>query len=314
PKTVTKIEDYAFYYCYELQKVNMYNNVTHIGDFAFSYCWNLRELRLSDNLTTLGKEALSHNYDLTKIYLPKNITSIGEDALLGSQSSPGYEEFYFVDGIYCVKNSYAESYVKGLRLTPTPIDDLRHEPDNGIYISSNFLAGTNVYSNTVTSGESFDTAKTFVEKNKNYYGFNVYTLGAKLNGADAILTDNVDIYIPAGKYPSLLKVFKIEAGELVTVNSQIVSPFSDGKKYIKFTSNSLGSFAVAEYFKITKGDVNGDGKITVSDARLALRTAVSLETLHPAQFSAADLDKSGTIGITEARKILRVAVNLESFD
>lgn len=313
PKTVTKIEDYAFYYCYELQKVNMYNNVTHIGDFAFSFCWNLRELRLSDNLITLGKEALSHNYDLTKIYLPKNITSIGEDALLGSQSSPGYYEYYFVDGIYCVKNSYAESYVKNLNLTPAPTDDLRHEPDSGIYISSNFLVGTNVYSNTVTSGAGFDTAKTFAEGNENYYGFTVYNLGAKLNGADAVLTDDAVIYIPAGKYPSMLKVFKIEAGELVAVSSQIVSPFSDGKKYIKFTSNSLGSFTVAEYFEITKGDADGDGRISVSDARLALRAAAELETLHPAQLLAADLDKSGTVSITEARKILRVAVNLESF-
>lgn len=314
PKTVTKIEDYAFYYCYELTKVNMHNNVTHIGDFAFSYCWNLTSLRLSDNLTSLGKEALSHNYDLTKIYLPKNITSIGEDALLGSTSSPGYEEFYFVDGIYCVQNSYAESYVKSLNLTPTLTNDLRHEPESGIYITSNFEVGTNVYAKGVTSGEDFDIAKSFTQENENYYDFNVYSCGAGLYGKSAVLTEDAVIYIPAGKHYSLLKAFKIEGGKLTPISHEIVSPFSDGKKYIKLTSNSLGSFAITEYFKVIKGDVDGDGKITVSDARLALRAAVSLETLHPAQILAASVNGSGKIGVTEARKILRVAVDLESFD
>lgn len=314
PKTVTKIEDYAFYYCYELKKVNMYNNVTHIGDFAFSYCWNLRELRLSDNVKTLGKEALSHNYDLTKIYLPKNITSIGEDALLGSQASPGYYQYYFVDGIYCVKNSYAHTYVRSLNLTPTLTDDLRYEPDSGIYISSTFEVGTNVYADSVTSGESFNKAKAFVDGNDNYYGFNVYNIGATLNGANVSLSNNADIYIPAFKYPSLLKVFKLEAGSLVAVNSQIVSPFSNGKKYLKVTSSSLGDFVVAEYFKVKKGDVDGNGVIGVADARLALRSAVSIETLHPAQILAADFDESGKISVAEARKILRVAVKIEKFD
>ncbi|MBR5410537.1 MAG: dockerin type I repeat-containing protein [Clostridia bacterium] len=61
------------------------------------------------------------------------------------------------------------------------------------------------------------------------------------------------------------------------------------------------------------GDVDGDGKVTAADARLALRCAVGLETYAPGspQYAACDVD--GTPGVTaaDARLILRKAVGFE---
>ena len=63
------------------------------------------------------------------------------------------------------------------------------------------------------------------------------------------------------------------------------------------------------------GDVDGDGRITASDARLALRASVLLEryAADSAQFVAADVDKNGIIQASDARRILRVSVKLETF-
>ncbi len=61
------------------------------------------------------------------------------------------------------------------------------------------------------------------------------------------------------------------------------------------------------------GDADGDGKVTSSDARLALRVAVGLEKCEkdtPA-FLAADADGDGVITSADARLILRAAVGLE---
>ena len=63
----------------------------------------------------------------------------------------------------------------------------------------------------------------------------------------------------------------------------------------------------------TLGDVNGDGRITSADARLALRVAVNLETLTEIQRLAADVDKDNHVRSADARMILRVAVGLVSF-
>ena len=59
------------------------------------------------------------------------------------------------------------------------------------------------------------------------------------------------------------------------------------------------------------GDVDGNGEINVSDARLALRAAVKLDTLTGASFASADVDFSGDISVSDARLILRVAVKLD---
>lgn len=63
----------------------------------------------------------------------------------------------------------------------------------------------------------------------------------------------------------------------------------------------------------TLGDVNLDGKVNTSDARLALRGAANLEALTPQQILAADVNKNGKADTSDARKILRVAANLDQF-
>lgn len=61
------------------------------------------------------------------------------------------------------------------------------------------------------------------------------------------------------------------------------------------------------------GDVNLDGKVNTTDARLALRGAAKLEALTPQQILAADVNKNGKADTSDARKILRVAAKLDQF-
>ncbi len=60
-----------------------------------------------------------------------------------------------------------------------------------------------------------------------------------------------------------------------------------------------------------KGDIDGDGAITSSDARLTLRAAVGLENLTEETRKLIDVDKNGTVTASDARLILRAAVGLE---
>ena len=54
--------------------------------------------------------------------------------------------------------------------------------------------------------------------------------------------------------------------------------------------------------------MDGDGKVTAEDARLALRAAVGLENLTEAQKKAADTDGDGSITAADARDILKRSV------
>ena len=60
------------------------------------------------------------------------------------------------------------------------------------------------------------------------------------------------------------------------------------------------------------GDVTGDGKITASDARAALRFAASLDEPTDVQFTAADVNKDNKITAADARKILRYSAKIDT--
>ena len=86
-----------------------------------------------------------------------------------------------------------------------------------------------------------------------------------------------------------------------------------------YTVDNYGNAKMADQFAIEKqkkeikmGDVNLDGKIDSSDARLALRQSVNLgRKLQAAQKLAADIDFSERIEASDARLILRISVGLE---
>ncbi len=61
------------------------------------------------------------------------------------------------------------------------------------------------------------------------------------------------------------------------------------------------------------GDVDGNGEVSVTDARLALRQAVGLEEFAPdsGAYISADVDRNADVDVTDARTILRKAVGLE---
>ncbi len=60
-----------------------------------------------------------------------------------------------------------------------------------------------------------------------------------------------------------------------------------------------------------RGDIDGDGEVTVKDARYALRQSVGLMELASRPLTAADADKDGSVTVRDARLILRGAVGLE---
>ncbi len=60
------------------------------------------------------------------------------------------------------------------------------------------------------------------------------------------------------------------------------------------------------------GDINKNGKVEASDARLILRASASLATLNAEQKLIADCNTDGKISATDARKALRTAAKLET--
>ncbi|MCH5198331.1 MAG: leucine-rich repeat protein, partial [Oscillospiraceae bacterium] len=109
----------------------------------------------------------------------------------------------------------------------------------------------------------------------------------------------VDVIMAAGTGAKILKADGKELGNKEKVGSGMTLVKSDGTKITI----------------IVKGDNDGNGEITASDARLALRTAVGLEKPNNWQKNASLVDSSkADITAADARLILRAAVKLETLN
>ena len=73
-----------------------------------------------------------------------------------------------------------------------------------------------------------------------------------------------------------------------------------------------GVLTTSQDFVYKTGDVNSDGKVTATDARLALRASASLDTLEGAAFHAADVNGDGRVSANDARSILRYSARITS--
>ncbi|MBQ3537190.1 MAG: RICIN domain-containing protein [Clostridia bacterium] len=106
--------------------------------------------------------------------------------------------------------------------------------------------------------------------------------------------------------------------DVVSYDNGIVTAKKGGSVSLVFchnmTGETTGITVVVEEKKpepvVNKGDVNGDGKVSSSDARLALRGSVGLDKLSASQEKCADIDGNSKVTSADARYILRYSVGL----
>ena len=314
PDGVTAIANFAFYRCYQLESVNMYNTVTSIGERAFSFCWNLKNIRLSENLKTISPFAFSHCDDLTEIHLPKSITSIGNDAFLGKvNSNDSSKEYYFVDGIYCVKGSYAAKFIKSLGLEYISEGTLLTDVTAGITVTdvNNVLpngASLKVDTRLLSSiPEDFSNVKY-----TKAYVFDIYV--AASNGSISVPTGEFKINfdnIASDLIPSATKLYSYRVGDTEPIL------FSLTQDSVTCETDTLGTYILLTSDDLSlKGDDDGDGKINLTDARLTLIASAGLIKLTEAQKNACDVVTTGAdknvITTADARRLLRTAAGLKT--
>ncbi len=84
-----------------------------------------------------------------------------------------------------------------------------------------------------------------------------------------------------------------------------------GKGWISLNSCYVQRITSQATSSVIKGDLNGDGKVTAADARIALQIAAGLQKPTAEQLKAGDIDGDGKIGANDARAILRMAAGLK---
>ena len=81
--SVTRIDNFAFYYCTRLTSVTIPNSVTWIGGGAFENCSSLRSVTIPNSVTWIGDEAFRSCSSLPSVTIPNSVTSIGGETFYG---------------------------------------------------------------------------------------------------------------------------------------------------------------------------------------------------------------------------------------
>lgn len=91
------------------------------------------------------------------------------------------------------------------------------------------------------------------------------------------------------------------------------------KRFVKVMSVLMSGVAFFSTLPVARaaelqGDVDSDGKITVSDARLAMRYAAGIDKPTSAKKKLADMDGDGVVTITDAIEILSSAIGVDLYE
>lgn len=77
---VTSIGDQVFERYYDLESINLPENLVNIGSSAFEGCSNLSSLELPSSVMSIGENAFKDCSGLSTIFIPEQVTYIGEKA------------------------------------------------------------------------------------------------------------------------------------------------------------------------------------------------------------------------------------------
>ena len=334
PDSVTSIKKNAFFYCTGLTSITIPNSVTSIGSYAFDCCTGLTSITIGNSVTSIGSWAFFWCTGLTSITIPNSVTSIGESAFDGtgltsitipdSVTSIGERAFYdcsmsdvFILNSNCLTEESAESIFSS---TAT----IHSHSGNGVerYAKKygyNFVSLCTWDNGTVTKAPQVGVAG---ERT-----FTCTVCGATRTEEIAPLVPSAPDRIEVKSSDSAKELTGgiVGATHSVTVSELLASSNAsfivdkDGNRVTdtKFLATGMKIILESGGERLEKvisvlGDVNGDGEVSVSDARGALRAAVGLDTLEGAYLNAARVNGANEVAVNDARSILRAAVALDT--
>lgn len=312
PYGVTVIESLAFDHCYNLTSVDMANTVTELESYAFSFCWNLSSLRLSDNLQIIGPYSIAYCRSLRYLHVPFSVKKLDVNSFVGGIDSENHKFYYFTNGISCVKGTYSYYFLKYLGLgdilnafrtvtdansTVTIYDAYGILPEGNIEV-----VATPVDPWTVSHNVTTRFTDAFC------YDIKLYCNGQEFQPAGNIIIKFTGI--PKNISPLGAKIYNANSWNSVCVNG---SPHTN---FVGTQVNYTGRFLIlANTVYDVMGDLDGDGVVTMFDARAAMHAAAGTLKLTPEQTAVANVDYSsnGSVTATDAIKILRYASDLDGW-
>ena len=312
PDGVTSIGDSAFSGCTGLTSITIPDGVTSIGDGAFSGCSSLEKLIISEKMEQISMHCFSDCASLTEVVLPIGISSIFEQAF---DNCTSLKNMYILNSDFDIyltdytipKTVTLHSHPGGMVEKNAKEEGYNFVPlhmwDNGTVTKAPQVgvAGERTFICTVCGATRTEEIAPLVPSAPDRIEVKSSDSAKELNDGIVGATHSVTVSELLASSNASYVVDK--DGNRVTDTK----PLATGMKIIL----ESGGERLEKVISVL-GDVNGDGEISVSDARGALRAAVGLDTLEGAYLNAARVNGADEVAVSDARSILRAAVALDT--
>ncbi|MDR1183699.1 MAG: leucine-rich repeat protein [Coriobacteriales bacterium] len=307
PGSVTSIKQGAFMGCTSLESIAIPDTVTSLGSSVFARCTSLKSATLPNTAEDIESSMFQDCTSLEFIAIPDSVKSIGTNAFYGTTT---LETVIFGSSIEAIGNSAFRgcAALSSLALPDSLINIGEHAfngctalfavtiPDSVISIGASAFNGcTSLESVAIESSVTNLSGYVFYSCSAlttlTFEGDVAPTLGSMtFNG----LPESGTVYYPEGATGYVAESFQAAA-------------LSAGWVFVAVPSGP----AEPEVGDPGSGDLDGDGKVTASEALQVARAVVSGDgALTKAQVAAADMDGDGALTMSDVVRILRAAAGL----
>ena len=343
---IEEIGDAAFYACVALTEVTVPGNATRIGDMAFYGCSALERITLLEGVKRIEYRAFSECAALISVNIPGSVEYISPDAFRGCTALEGItvaesNPVYRAQGD-CLIDTTSKTLVIGFNrsvipdngivtaigdgafegcagLTTISIPNCVRSIGNNAFLDCSGLVSVDI-AGSVTSigtaafycagltGELIIPGSVTSIGESAFYGCSGLT---SVTIGDGVTTISRAMFkgctgLKSITIPKTVTFITMEAFDGCDDLVMRVYEFSYGWQYAFQHRVPYELIVDAPQ----KGDPDGDGKITVADALIALRVAAKLAEPTSELLACCDIDGDGDISVADALSILRVAAKL----
>ena len=307
PNSVTSIGECAFFSCTSLTNITIPSSVTSIGNYAFSDCTSLTNITIPSSVTSIEYGAFHWCTSLTNITIPNGVTSIGGYAFEGCSSLTSITISNSVTSI----GEEVFKYCTNLASINVDSNNEKYMSDNGVLYTKD--KKTLIQYPSKKEGTEYIILQG-VESIESYAFY-------KCTSLTRIIIPNSVTNI--GKYAinecnNLNAVyFEIEANttiaqlkEKIKTNGTI-KVLKDNNE-ITDTNTLVGTgmqmqietqIETEKYIAIVKADLNGDGKIGLSDLSNIKFSLIGKKQLSIEAQIAGDINGDGKVSLSDMAKL-----------